>query len=223
MLTNVYLTQGIPEGAAQQPAAQQGAAAGGDGGNQSAAGGQGGAEGDLFQLAAAQAGGTPAAGARSGGANPTAAAVAAAAAAGAAAAGAGAGAGGDLGLPPGVGGATLGNLDFLRQNAQFQQLRQVVQQQPQMLEPILQQLGAGNPLVAQLIANNPEEFLELLGEEGDNDMPLQPGMHHVIQVTPEERDAIERVRIPFLPSRVHLRFRIFRLPRPHDLWLERIC
>ena len=105
---------------------------------------------------------------------------------------------GDLGTPAAGAGAaaTLGNLDFLRNNAQFQQLRQVVQQQPQMLEPILQQLGAGNPLVAQLIANNPEEFLELLGEDGDNDMPLQPGMHHYIPVTPEERDAIERVSLP---------------------------
>ena len=86
----------------------------------------------------------------------------------------------------------FGNLDFLRNNAQFQQLRQVVQQQPQMLEPILQQLGAGNPQLAQLIANNPDQFLNLLGEDGDDDMPLPPGAQ-AIAVTEEERDAIERV------------------------------
>lgn len=87
----------------------------------------------------------------------------------------------------------LGNLDFLRHNAQFQQLRQVVQQQPQMLEPILQQLGAGNPHLAQLIAQNPEQFLSLLGENaGDDDAPLPPGAQ-AIAVTEEERDAIERL------------------------------
>ncbi|KAI0971165.1 XPC-binding domain-containing protein [Xylaria arbuscula] len=86
----------------------------------------------------------------------------------------------------------LGNLDFLRNNAQFQQLRQVVQQQPQMLEPILQQLGAGNPQLAQLISQNPEQFLQLLGEDGDDDAPLPPGAQ-AISVTEEERDAIERL------------------------------
>jgi UV excision repair protein RAD23 len=67
-----------------------------------------------------------------------------------------------------------------------------VQQQPQMLEPILQQLGAGNPQLAQLIAQNPEQFLSLLGEDGDDDAPLPPGAQ-AISVTEEERDAIERL------------------------------
>ncbi|PKS10152.1 hypothetical protein jhhlp_001902 [Lomentospora prolificans] len=86
----------------------------------------------------------------------------------------------------------FGNLDFLRNNPQFQQLRQVVQQQPQMLEPILEQLGSGNPALAQLIANNPEQFLSLLGENADDDAPLPPGAQ-AIAVTEEERDAIERL------------------------------
>lgn len=94
----------------------------------------------------------------------------------------------------GAGQGDLGNLDFLRHNAQFQQLRQVVQQQPQMLEPILQQLGAGNPQLAQLIASNPDQFLQLLGEDADDDVPLPPGAQ-AISVTEEERDAIERVSI----------------------------
>lgn len=63
-----------------------------------------------------------------------------------------------------------------------------------MLEPILQQLGAGNPQLAQLIASNPDQFLQLLGEDaGDDDVPLPPGAQ-AIAVTEEERDAIERVR-----------------------------
>lgn len=85
-----------------------------------------------------------------------------------------------------------GNLDFLRNNPQFQQLRQIVQQQPQMLEPILQQVGAGNPQLAQLIASRPEEFLELLAEDQDEDAALPPGAQ-AIQVTEEEREAIERL------------------------------
>jgi UV excision repair protein RAD23 len=92
-----------------------------------------------------------------------------------------------------VGDGDLGNLDFLRNNPQFQQLRQVVQQQPQMLEPILQQLSEGNPTLAQLIASNPDQFLQLLGEDADDDAPLPPGAQ-AISVTEEERDAIERVR-----------------------------
>lgn len=88
----------------------------------------------------------------------------------------------------------MGNLDFLRNNPQFQQLRQVVQQQPQMLEPILQQLGQGNPDLARLISDNPNQFLQLLGEDADDDVPLPPGAQ-AISVTEEERDAIERVRI----------------------------
>ncbi|KAK0711485.1 XPC-binding domain-containing protein [Lasiosphaeris hirsuta] len=93
---------------------------------------------------------------------------------------------------------SLGNLDFLRHNAQFQQLRQVVQQQPGMLEPILTQLSAGNPQLAHLISQNPEQFLSLLSETGgDDDAPLPPGAHQ-ISVTEEERDAIERlVRLGF--------------------------
>ncbi|PQE10367.1 uv excision repair rad23 protein [Rutstroemia sp. NJR-2017a WRK4] len=98
--------------------------------------------------------------------------------------GAGAGAGGQ--------GAGLGNLDFLRNNPQFQQLRQVVQQQPQMLEPILQQVGAGNPQLATLISQHQDQFLQLLSENADDDAPLPPGAQ-AIEVTEAEREAIERL------------------------------
>jgi UV excision repair protein RAD23 len=61
-----------------------------------------------------------------------------------------------------------------------------------MLEPLLQQLGASNPQLAQLIAQYPDQFLHLLSESGDDDAPLPPGAHQ-ISVTEEERDAIERL------------------------------
>ncbi|KZF22571.1 UV excision repair protein Rad23 [Xylona heveae TC161] len=121
-----------------------------------------------------------------------------AAAAGGARSGAGAGTGAGAGAGAGAGDAAaaaaggMGNLDFLRNNPQFQQLRQVVQNQPQMLEPILQQVGAGNPQLAALIGQNPEQFLQLLSEDIDDDAPLPPGAQ-AITVTEEEREAIERL------------------------------
>lgn len=120
---------------------------------------------------------------------------------GGAAAGAGAGAGvrGAQGGGAAGAAANVGNLDFLRNNPQFQQLRQVVQQQPQMLEPILQQVAAGNPQLAQLITQNPEAFMNILSEDGDDDVQLPPGVQQ-ISVTEEEREAIERVCITFMPT-----------------------
>ncbi|OKL61673.1 hypothetical protein UA08_02775 [Talaromyces atroroseus] len=111
-----------------------------------------------------------------------------------AAAQAGQGGAGGRGAQAGVAGdaGALGNLDFLRNNPHFQQLRQLVQQQPQMLEPILQQVGAGNPQLAQLIGQNQEQFLQLLAEDMGEEGELPPGAHE-IRVTEEERDAIERL------------------------------
>lgn len=97
----------------------------------------------------------------------------------------------------GGGGDALANLDFLRSNPHFQQLRQLVQQQPQMLEPILQQVAAGNPQIAQLIGQNSEQFLQLLSEDlGEEEEGALPPGTQAISVTEEERDAIERVSLP---------------------------
>src|SRR5690606_11542545 len=99
----------------------------------------------------------------------------------------------------------LGNLDFLRNNPQFQQLRQAVQQNPQMLEPILQQVAQGNPQLATIISQNPEAFLSLLGEGFDDEeggAGLTPGGQH-IQVTEEERNAIERVSSSIICCGLH--------------------
>lgn len=62
-----------------------------------------------------------------------------------------------------------------------------------MLEPILQQVGAGNPQLAQLIGQHPEQFLQLLGEEAEEGDALLPPGAQQISVTEEEREAIERV------------------------------
>ena len=65
------------------------------------------------------------------------------------------------------------NIEFLRNSPHFQQLRQFVQQQPAMLEPILQQLAEGNPELAQMIGSNQDQFLQLLAEVGQ---PPQEGI-----------------------------------------------
>ncbi|KAL1880617.1 UV excision repair protein rad23 [Diaporthe australafricana] len=170
-----YLLTGIPENLQQeQQAAQPAQPAAPSAPAAAPAAGGGDDSVNLFDLAAQQGrGGAGGAGARGAGAGAGVGAAAAAAAAAAT-------------------GQGLGNLDFLRHNPQFQQLRQVVQQQPQMLEPILQQLGASNPQLAHLIAQHPDQFLSLLGEDGDDDAPLPPGAQ-AISVTEEERDAIERL------------------------------
>lgn len=62
----------------------------------------------------------------------------------------------------------LPNIDFLRNSPHFLQLRQFVQQQPAMLEPILQQLAEGNPQLAQIIGSNQDQFLQLLAEVRKN-------------------------------------------------------
>jgi len=93
-------------------------------------------------------------------------------------------------------GADLGSLEFLRSNPQFQQLRQVVQQQPHLLEPILQQVSHGNPGLAALINQHQDQFLQLLGEPNEDDdgpgLPEAAGTHQIV-VTEEERVAIERL------------------------------
>ena len=175
-----YLLNGIPESAKREERQQATPAPAGGAPTPSAqantgttAESTGGDSQNLFDLAAQTGGGR-------GGAR------------GAQGAGAGAAAGAGAGQEGGLGGAGAPNLDFLRNNPQFQQLRQVVQQQPQMLEPILQQVAAGNPQVAQLISQHPDQFMQLLAEDADDDTALPPGVQP-ISVTEEERDAIERV------------------------------
>jgi hypothetical protein len=57
-----------------------------------------------------------------------------------------------------------------------------------------QQVAAGNPQLAQMITQNPEQFMQLLAEDADEDVALPPGAQQ-ISVTEEEREAIERVSL----------------------------
>ena len=98
--------------------------------------------------------------------------------------------------PGGVAGMHgLSPLDFLRGNEQFQQMRQMIQAQPQLLPAVLQSLSQTNPPLFQLITAHQEEFAALINEGGPISGAAAPHSHSggQIQVTPEERAAIERL------------------------------
>ncbi|KAB2060916.1 hypothetical protein ES319_A10G052100v1 [Gossypium barbadense] len=90
-----------------------------------------------------------------------------------------------------------GSLDFLQNNQQFQALRSMVQSNPQILQPMLQELGKQNPQLLRLIQEHHAEFLQLInepleGSEGDIFDQAEQEMPHAVNVTPAEQEAIER-------------------------------
>jgi UV excision repair protein RAD23 len=91
---------------------------------------------------------------------------------------------------------TTNHLEFLRNNPYFQQLRQAVQQDPSLLEPLLLQLAQSNPRLMESIEEHQDEFMELmLGEHhptSSQEDPQQPNIHY-INITPEEKEAIDRL------------------------------
>lgn len=103
------------------------------------------------------------------------------------------------GLPSvGSGAAGAGTLDFLRNSQQFQALRAMVQANPQILQPMLQELGKQNPHLMRLIQEHQADFLRLINEpleggEGNILGQLASAMPQAVTVTPEEREAIERL------------------------------
>ncbi|GLU04755.1 hypothetical protein SLE2022_218870 [Rubroshorea leprosula] len=103
------------------------------------------------------------------------------------------------GLPNmGSGAASAGSLEFLRNSQQFQALRAMVQANPQILQPMLQELGKQNPHLMRLIQEHQADFLRLINEpveggEGNILGQLADAMPQTLTVTPEEREAIERL------------------------------
>ncbi|KFZ51808.1 UV excision repair protein RAD23 B, partial [Podiceps cristatus] len=100
-------------------------------------------------------------------------------------------------------------LEFLRNQPQFQQMRQIIQQNPSLLPALLQQIGRENPQLLQQISQHQEHFIHMLNEpvvdsrqgfSGSDDSAstgavAEAGNGHMnyIQVTPQEKEAIERV------------------------------
>ncbi|CAG7869061.1 unnamed protein product [Brassica rapa] len=99
-----------------------------------------------------------------------------------------------------AGAGDLGSLEFLRSNDQFQQLRSMVNSNPQILQPMLLELGKQNPQLLRLIQENQAEFVQLLnepyeGSDGEMDVFDQPEqeMPNAVNVTPAEQEAIQRL------------------------------
>ncbi|KAJ8285225.1 hypothetical protein GJAV_G00024390 [Gymnothorax javanicus] len=55
-------------------------------------------------------------------------------------------------------------LEFLRTQSQFQQMRQIIQQNPSLLPALLQQIGRENPQLLQQISSHQEQFIQMLNE-----------------------------------------------------------
>jgi UV excision repair protein RAD23 len=108
-------------------------------------------------------------------------------------------------------------LEQLAQSPQMQQLRQVssrfhslqdtadkqmVQENPALIQPLMQQIATSNPQLAQLINQNPQALYDLLGggaggEEGEDDFLGAQVMH--VDLTEAEAAAVERVS-RFMPA-----------------------
>ncbi|MBW0489896.1 hypothetical protein O181_029611 [Austropuccinia psidii MF-1] len=105
--------------------------------------------------------------------------------------------------------AMIRAVEALRNNPQMVQLRQLVQQNPHLLQPFMQQLGQSNPNLLAQLTSNPELLMSFLAEGaegGDDDAEFPAGMlgggglgsgagdeTQYVQVNQEERDAIERL------------------------------
>lgn len=106
-----------------------------------------------------------------------------------------------------------GPLAFLRNQAQFQQMRNVIQQNPEMLNAVLQQIGQTNPALLQLISENQEAFVNMLNESdegrqapigGNDDEERNFGgmldFRTLSDFTQQDRDAIDRLKALGFPE-----------------------
>ncbi|KAM6914658.1 RAD23 homolog A, nucleotide excision repair protein a [Lycodopsis pacificus] len=102
-------------------------------------------------------------------------------------------------------------LAFLRTQPQFLHMRTAIQQNPTLLPALLQQLGRENPQLLQQISQHQELFIQMLNEPvgeggevpevgelgaaGEEGAPV-----NYIQVTPQEKEAIERLKALGFPE-----------------------
>jgi len=116
--------------------------------------------------------------------------------------------GGTPGAAPGTGDNPLA---FLRDHEMFQQIRSVIQQNPNMLSTMLQQIGQSNPQLLQIISQNQEAFIRMINESEGDEGGLegeegggidQPGVMQIspIQVSPQDKEAIERLKALGFPE-----------------------
>ncbi|CAG0902004.1 unnamed protein product [Cyprideis torosa] len=105
-------------------------------------------------------------------------------------------------------------LAFLRTQPQFQQMRQLIRENPSLLNAIIQQIGRTNPELFQTISQHQAAFVRMINDDDDGSQPsggsseslggsgsgsqmTEPG---VIAVTPQDKDAIERLKALGFPE-----------------------
>ncbi|XP_040915566.1 UV excision repair protein RAD23 homolog B [Toxotes jaculatrix] len=123
----------------------------------------------------------------------------------------------NTGSSPSAGGNPL---NFLRNQPQFHVMRQLIQQNAALLPALLQEIGRENPELLQEISNHQEQFIQMLNEPNPEAVPASggsgsggaggaggirsdaPSGSHMsyIQVTPQEKEAIERLKALGFPE-----------------------
>merc|ERR1712083_1000739 len=106
-------------------------------------------------------------------------------------------------------------LAFLRNQEEFQQMKRLLQQNPGMLNALLQNIGQSNPELLQIISQNQEAFIRMINESDDGSSSGSGGTgsgrtpaageEHlgesgVIQVSPQDKEAIERLKALGFPE-----------------------
>lgn len=102
---------------------------------------------------------------------------------------------GGAGAGAGAGPVDQHAFDTIANSPQIQRIRQAVQQNPGLIQPLLQQIGQQNPALAQVINENPQALYDLLGlddPEGEGEGYTGPQVMQV-DLTQEEAAAVERV------------------------------
>merc|ERR1711874_770442 len=72
----------------------------------------------------------------------------------------------ETGSSGGTGGGS-NPLAFLRNREEFQQMKRLLQQNPGMLNALLQNIGQSNPELLQIISQNQEAFIRMINESDD--------------------------------------------------------
>lgn len=116
----------------------------------------------------------------------------------------------NTGSSPGEGGNPL---DFLRNQPQFQTMRQLIQENASLLPALLQEIGRENPELLQEISNHQQEFIQMLNEPNPGAAPTTTSSsggggagrsgglgQDYIQITPQEKEAIERLKALGFPE-----------------------
>lgn len=99
---------------------------------------------------------------------------------------------------PNDGNHNVAALEYLRNQPQFAQMRELVQQHPELLEHVLREIGQSNPGLMRTIAENQEQFMEMLN--GENDVGEIDENTLAIEVTEEDKAAIDRLKALGFPE-----------------------